>query len=53
MGYCEEDDERSASIKGQTFLDYLSDYQLLKSDCAQWSVAVGSIQAEEKVLASL
>jgi hypothetical protein len=31
---CEQD---SGYIKGEEFLDYLYDYQLLKKDCAPWS----------------
>jgi hypothetical protein len=37
VGCCVHGDERSSSIKGGEFLDQLSDCQLLKKDCAQWS----------------
>jgi hypothetical protein len=33
-GSCEHGNEPSISIKGGEFLDYLSDYQLLKKDSA-------------------
>jgi hypothetical protein len=36
-GSCEHDHEPSGSIKEGEFLDYLSDYQLLKKDSALWS----------------
>jgi len=31
---CEHGNEPSVSIKGWGFLDYLSDYKLLKNDCS-------------------
>jgi hypothetical protein len=34
---CEHGNEPSGSIKCEKFLDYLSDYQLLKKDYAPWS----------------
>jgi len=37
MGSCEHRIEPSCSIKGEEFLGKLSDYQLLKMDCVQWS----------------
>jgi hypothetical protein len=33
-GSCEHGNEPSGSIKGGKFLDWLSDYQLLKKDCS-------------------
>jgi hypothetical protein len=36
-GFCEHGDERSSSIEGREFLDWLSDYELLKKDSAPWS----------------
>jgi hypothetical protein len=37
-GSCEHRIETSGSIKGGEFLDYLSDYQLLKEDSAPWKL---------------
>jgi hypothetical protein len=37
MGCCEHDNEPSGSIKGEEFLDYVSDYQLLKKDSTPWN----------------
>jgi hypothetical protein len=34
---CEHDNEPSGSIKGEEFLEYLSDYQFLKKDSAPCS----------------
>jgi hypothetical protein len=34
VGSCEQGNEPSGSIKGEEFLDLLSDYQLLKKDAA-------------------
>jgi hypothetical protein len=34
---CEHGNELSGSIKGGQLFDYLSDYLLLKKDCAPWS----------------
>jgi hypothetical protein len=34
---CELDNEPSASIKDGEFIDYLSEYQLLKKESAPWS----------------
>jgi hypothetical protein len=36
-GYCEHGNEPSGSIKDGAFFGLLSDYQLLKKDCALWS----------------
>jgi hypothetical protein len=36
-GSCEHGNEPSVSINGGEFLDYISDYQLLKKDSASWS----------------
>jgi hypothetical protein len=36
-GCCEYGNEPSVSIKGGVFLDYLSDYQLLKKDSTSYS----------------
>jgi hypothetical protein len=36
-GSCEYGNEPSGSIKGGEFLDWLSDYELLKMDSAPWS----------------
>jgi hypothetical protein len=36
-GTCEQSDEPSRSIKGGQFLEYLSEYYLLKKDSAPWS----------------
>jgi hypothetical protein len=33
---CEHGNETLASIKGREFLDYPSDYQILKKDSAPW-----------------
>jgi hypothetical protein len=41
-GYCEHCNELSGIIKGGEFLDYLSDYWLLKLDSALWSWLVSS-----------
>jgi hypothetical protein len=35
-GLCENGNELSGSIKSREFLDYLSDYQLLKKDSVPW-----------------
>jgi hypothetical protein len=37
VGSCERGDKHSGSTKGGELFDYLSDYQLLKKDCAPWS----------------
>jgi hypothetical protein len=36
VGSCEHGDKYSGSIKGGSFIGYLSDRQLLKNDCAPW-----------------
>jgi hypothetical protein len=36
-GPCDHGNEPPASVKGEEFLDYLSDYQRLKKDSAPWS----------------
>jgi hypothetical protein len=36
-GFNEHGNEPSGSIKGEVFLDQLSDYQLLKMDSAPWT----------------
>jgi len=38
-GPCERGNESSGSIKGGEFLDYLSDYELLK-DLASWNYSI-------------
>jgi len=38
-GSCERNNEPSCSLKGGKFLDYMSDYQLLKKD---WSICYAS-----------
>jgi hypothetical protein len=40
-GSCEHGNEHSRSIKGGEFLDYLSDYWLLKKTFAPWSKLFG------------
>jgi hypothetical protein len=35
--FCEHGNKSSGSIKFREFLDYLSDYQLLKKDPTLWS----------------
>jgi hypothetical protein len=35
-GICEHDNEPSGSIRDAEFLDYLSNYRLLKNDSALW-----------------
>jgi hypothetical protein len=37
VGICKDGSEPSDSTKGRQFLDYLSDYWLLKKDSASWS----------------
>jgi hypothetical protein len=37
-GCCEHGNEPPGSIKGEEFLDQLSDYKLLKNDSAPWLV---------------
>jgi hypothetical protein len=37
VGTCEYGNEPSGSIKDGEFLDYLSNYNLLKKDSAPWS----------------
>jgi hypothetical protein len=37
-GYCEHGSELSESIKGEEFLDQLSDYQLLKKQFARFKL---------------
>jgi len=39
-GSCEHCNEALGSIKGKEFLDYLSDYQLLKKDSASMELVV-------------
>jgi hypothetical protein len=34
---CEHSNEPSGTIRGGEFLDWLSDYYILKKDCAPWS----------------
>jgi hypothetical protein len=34
---CGHGNEPSGSVKGEEFLDYLSDCELLKKDCAPWT----------------
>jgi hypothetical protein len=36
-GSCGHGNETSGSTKGGEFLDYLSNYQLIKKDSAPWS----------------
>jgi hypothetical protein len=36
-GSCEHGNEHSSSIKGRTFLDKVSEYQLLRKDPFAWS----------------
>jgi hypothetical protein len=36
-GFCEHGNELSDSIKGEKFLDWVSDYWLLEKNCALWS----------------
>jgi len=38
-GFCEQGNETSVSIKGEKFLDHLSDYQVLMKDYVPWSYA--------------
>jgi len=35
-GCCDYGSEHSGSVKGGTFLDYLSDFKLLKKDSDPW-----------------
>jgi len=37
VGSCEHSSESWGAIKGEGFLDQLSDYQLVKKDSALWS----------------
>jgi hypothetical protein len=37
IGFCEYRHEISGSIKGEEFIDQLSDYQFLKKNSALWS----------------
>jgi hypothetical protein len=39
-GSCRHGNAPSGSIKSGDFLDYLSDCQFLKEDCAPWSQSV-------------
>jgi hypothetical protein len=41
VGFCENGNEPSGSIRGGKFLDYLRNYQLLK-DSAPWSWSKGT-----------
>jgi hypothetical protein len=45
-GSCEHCNGSSGSIKVREFLDYLSDYQLLKKDSALWSQLLHSVKAK-------
>jgi hypothetical protein len=36
-GSCEHGNELSSYIKGRIFLDYMSEYQLIKEDYTPWS----------------
>jgi hypothetical protein len=35
-GCCEHGNEPSGSVKGETFLEEISDYQLLRKDSVPW-----------------
>lgn len=45
VGFSEHDNEPLRSIKGETFLEQLSDYQLLKNETVLWNQV--SISCEE------
>jgi hypothetical protein len=52
-GFCEHGNEPSGSIKGVEFLDYLSDYQLLKkgsAPCREGQQMLAEFTSQTKIL---
>jgi hypothetical protein len=48
-GSCEHINEPSGSIKGGTFLDHLSDYQILREYSTSWTLSI-LIQHDDTVV---